>query len=230
MIDEATTARLQAVALAIAPELLQSPLYVLALPDDYPNLENIGGIHTTFDYVLQQHLADRGLWRGAGNIIGINAVDDETALGCLIHETAHAVPFSFPLIDVVQPSAEQVACHRRLIQLANELDDTDRLTAPWVGHGADWIRRVIHLRHRVEMLTGNETPYPAIQVAGWHYRLPNPLDFHRALGNEPARLMDCSFAEIEATPAPHEFSLLFDQGVAAWQRYLLSTKEPQLCQ
>ena len=218
MIDSDALSAMRKLVLGIAPELRQSPLYIVTPPPDYPVMTGIRAFHTPYDFAIRADLVSRNEWRGKGNIICICAddIDTEDMLGVILHETAHALPFCEPAVDF-EPTPAEAARQSELITAWVTTPDTAELREPWVRHELPFIRRCLHLAYRASRL-GVVIPWPAIQFAGWHYGLSGAWRYSRLLGDEPARLSGCSFAEIEQTEAPPAFCELFNSDVAAWHR------------
>lgn len=74
---------------------------------------------------------------------------------------------------------------------------------PYFGHGIQFIRACLHLRHRA----GLEGIHIAANnlCAGWQYGLSHANIYDLALGNEPARMIDATFREILTSPPPAPF-------------------------
>ena len=133
------------------------------------------------------------------------SLDD--ALAKLVHELGHLLPAGKVLLEEHEPTR---ADHDdEGIHLAACAEARIRPPVPWQDHGADFIRRVLHLHFRLARL-GLELPLPSLNVAGyWQYGLSMPEAYRAELAEEPERLVDAPFAEIEATEAPAGFTALF---------------------
>ena len=187
-----------------APELVADvPLYVMALPEECPRPVATRAFASTQNLApLRAFIESRGLWRGPGRMIAFcqDDIGAEDALGIALHEAAHLLPAG--PVDDPPHAAElidaQVAAFSRFL-----LTDVDFEPTPCEYHGADFLRICCHLQHRAK-LAGFELPFPAL-VEGWHYQRPPLVRFARVLGDEPDRMLGCSFAEILSQPAPAEF-------------------------
>lgn len=167
---------------------------------------------------MRDYLLARGKWRGwLPSLVVVEETDDlETFLGLLLHELAHALPFVE--LEDIEPTAADRAM-QDLVALCWQTFDPYEAFAiePWLGHEWQFIRRCLHLIHRAG-LVGAEIPLPAVFDAG-RYGLSGLWRYRNALGDEPQRMTEATFAEIEATPSPEEFTQLFAADVAAWNKY-----------
>jgi hypothetical protein len=128
-------------------------------------------------------------WQGhSGNVIAF-VFRPWTEL--LLHELAHLLP-------------------------VGQFDMTDA-GDPWDRHGPQFIRRVLHLHHRVTT-RGQVANLFECAAAGRAYGLSSIRHYAQALGDEPARMAGASFAEIEAAPLPPRFAELFASDVQSWRR------------
>lgn len=208
---------MRALAVALAPELGQSVLYVVSHPSVLPMPPN------TRAYVvrgpcapLEKHLRDVGQWAGPGPTIVFCAVKSrDELLVALLHETAHLLPH--------QPSAEAAALTPPSIA-----DDTITFAA-WAAspsppadtprwsygdHGRDFVRIALHLWWRA--VCSGEMAEVNHLCAGSLYDLSAAHWYLRALGREPYAMREATFAEILATPAPKRFDDLWHDDLAHW--------------
>ncbi|MFO0790465.1 MAG: hypothetical protein U0805_13505 [Pirellulales bacterium] len=168
---------------------------------------------------LREHLRSRGRWPGyyPGAIVFIDVPEDREELyGLGIHELAHQTP-AWRWADIEPTEADRALQALALLVWSGTNPDPLLQPAPWLGHGADFIRRTLHLIARAAA-KGVEVSLPAVGVAGAQYGLSGLWKYRRALGGEPARLAGCSFAEIENIPAPPEFIAVFEADCEAWNR------------
>jgi len=218
MIDRDSLSAMRTLALGIAPELRESPLYIVAPPADYPVMTGIRAFHCRSDFAIRADLISRGEWFGNGNIICICAddMDTEDLTGIVLHEIAHALPFCEPAVEL-EPTPAEATRQNEVITAWATVPDAREIREPWLRHELPFIRRCLHLRYRASRL-GVVVPFPAIQVAGWHYCLSGAWRYSQLLGDEPIRLAGCSFAEIEQTEAPAAFNEQFNFDVKVWHR------------
>jgi hypothetical protein len=197
---------LQALALAIAPELSAAPLYIVQIPTN----DNLAGFCTRrVEAAFRQQLVAAGDWRGPGTLIAIAENQDQTdpdwPAGILLHELGHALPFSPPRED--DYTAADVEHAERLLSAFVDMPAGPPARCP--GHGLDFLRTVCHLHYRAAQ-RGVEVAYPAIIQAAY-YRLPPLVYFSRALGSEPAEMATLPFSQILSLPAPTAFTALYER-------------------
>ncbi len=144
----------------------------------------------------------------------------EPTIELLAHELAHCLPICEPLADI-EPTPmdrEVQAVQVRSWAAGNHYRDPDRL--PWTGHDARWIRRLIHLWHRLERLGMSVRPI-GLQCAGYNYGLARDEHAYRfALNAEPYGFYGATFKKIEAAPIPDLFARMFADDC---RDYLLNT-------
>lgn len=206
---------------AVAPELLSYPLYVMRPPAGFPPLDNMRGVAVQpIDWTVRRDLIESHVWQGPGpTIIVSNALDiddAESLKGLALHEAAHLLPAMQPPEDR-EPSGEEVEAQSQLMTAWAVEPLSQLLPEPWQSHDAQFIRRCLHLWQRAIQL-GHEIALPAIGFAGSQYGLSGAWRYRRALGGEPASMIDATFAEINETQLPTEFAELWASDVAAWHR------------
>src|SRR5690606_581703 len=76
------------------------------------------------------------------------------------------------------------------------------------GHGLEFTRYAIHLAARA-CHAGRAIDLPSLRAAGPAYGMSNVRAYHQALGDEPDRLREKTFADIAATEPPKEFAALW---------------------
>jgi hypothetical protein len=102
----------------------------------------------------------------------------------------------------------------------NRLDGPGRPNVPFVGHGANWLRTLLHLRYRAKRAVGIAVPLEALCDSA-NYRIARLELYKAALGDEPKRCRHMSFRQILASPPPMTFAALWrDDVLAAIQRTL----------
>jgi hypothetical protein len=139
----------------------------------------------------------------------------DDALGLLLHEVSHN-PFTTPPADV-EPTPGLLAVQRQFIanRLAQPVGDLPTMPAWYKSHGLRFVRRCVHAHARA-WRAGYEVGLPAIAFAGPHYDLSPPWRYRRELGDEPQRMANASFTEIDATPMPPAFRALFHSDLQDW--------------
>jgi hypothetical protein len=75
------------------------------------------------------------------------------------------------------------------------------------GHGINFIRICLHLRHRAAI--HGTLIAPNNLCAGWQYGLSHASAYERALGNEPERMHDATFRQILNVACPQAFQELW---------------------
>src|SRR3989304_10195425 len=136
MTDAHLLRELHDLALAIAPELSGSPLYVLNQPGELPAPKDTRGYHVGGPCApMQQYLKGKGDWRGPGPAIVFVTPDltREEAVVLFLHELAHALQYSPPL-PVVAITDDALGAGRDALQAwwgDPEPDDGSR--PQWVG-------------------------------------------------------------------------------------------------
>ncbi|MCI0685580.1 MAG: hypothetical protein L0Y71_26070 [Gemmataceae bacterium] len=190
------------------------------------------------DIDLRPHLGERWRGRGVGIVIadqhvrGIYPPDIASVelLGLALHELAHNLPW-LPLARRCAAFAEtpddaDADAHREktrafVQEMPPDDGDLGRRVAfahhRFHTHGDTWLRAALHCWHRVRAL-GSDLPLPSVidlqrsgvqrAVQAWHY--------NRAIGDEPARLSACSFAEILEKPLPSQFRELWEMDCNAF--------------
>jgi len=88
---------------------------------------------------------------------------------------------------------------------------------PFIGHGATFIRIVLHLCHRADAANVPVAPREVCETFG--HCLSRMNVYRSALGAEPRRLARASIQEVVATPYPKPFWRLWTSDVAQWLSY-----------
>jgi hypothetical protein len=219
MLSDTLQAEFRRLLRACAPEIPQ--VYTLDAADLQGTMPRADCMawHTGFNHDIRQWLIDRHEWRG---ILPVVVIDVEAIRGgaadvpftwttlahqVFVHELAHAVPyFDCGGRDIPrEPTAERLERHRE--HYAKWAANPTTLL-PWAGHDDWFTRAALHLRHRA-IAEGFDIPLHGL-CAGWGYAMSPAWVYAEALGDEPERLANCSFDEIEATPAPAAFTELFE--------------------
>ncbi len=201
---------LESLAVRCAPELGSTPLYLVHAPADHPSTRCASAFALQTDMPsMREHLIEMGLWCGPGNIVCYCDLTMPGLEGLTIHELGHLLPARAPREDI-PPTAEALAHEKELLAALRDTPapEVDYLP-PWWQHEGSYIRRTLHLWHRARS-HGHDIHAAELCIAGRHYGLSTVAHYIRALGDEPARMAHCSFAEIEATLPPPEFTLLFE--------------------
>lgn len=209
----------EGLAQVVAPELAAGPLYVTNLPANYPDVGDTMAFTTrgAFDFALRRHLIDKGRWRGPGTVIAFcQPMSRDEALGLVLHEVSHAVPFVDPPLDF-DPSPAIELAQRQLVEglLVQPVGASPAMPLWYAEHGLQFVRRCLHVHHRAWQ-AGFEVGLPMIGFAGEGYDLSLAWRYLRAIGDEPERMAATSFRVIDATPAPTEFSDLFQSDIRDW--------------
>lgn len=214
----------------IAPELSRGPFYALMQPDCLPKMQETSAYFLKGHCLaLRSHLQQIGQWRGWGPIIIFIDTPDvrEQFLGTGLHELAHVLPVPPVYYEDFEPIPE-LAQLQALMLAKLALKTAEQVLSdgvPWHDHDSRFIRRVLHLRHRLKVAANIEIPLPMLTAAGLRYQLSGLWRYSTALGNEPAQMLDRTFAEIEQTPPPAKFIDLFVNDVLAWTKSQLRKRE-----
>ena len=106
-------------ALRVAPELRQAPLYIVQAPEGCPMPYGFTAECQRSNALHRQLLIASGLWEGPGAVITLGDFEVleewESLAGLVLHEIAHALPYAPPEPDR-EPSAEELARDRRLLE------------------------------------------------------------------------------------------------------------------
>lgn len=204
-------------ATRLAPELCDVPFYLLRQPPSWPAPWDAFAYAVRGRHIpLREHLKATGQWQGqfGPTIVFIDefATRDEF-LASAIHELGHVLP---PVVlDDVPVTADEVAEQQVFLNRFAAADSRkEMIREPWQGHGLKFIRREIHLGHRLALQGLTVTA----AFAGGMYGLGPCWRYIEALGNEPQQMLNCSFSEIEAVPPPAAFTELFADDVARYRK------------
>jgi len=209
MSDVLTTAH--NLALQVAPELADWPLYLVPCEPAWLPHDCLGAHLSWIDPLWMTRLQERGQWRGNGRLIALAAealeLPRQYLCGVVTHELAHALPAIEPS-RLFAPTAENLAlCQQWAAEDARQgVDDFPGGSAEM--HGAGWVRRLVHLRYRA-LQAGVTIPWSAFNVRHGQCHISIMA---RRLGDEPARLASASFQEIETIEPPVEFTTLWQTG------------------
>ncbi len=159
-------------------------------------------------------------WRGSGPAVLIDdrtlcpAHPQDSLVGVALHEMAHAL--DWPTLFTADDIGGQTVRHVRTSLFTQMVSSPDEPyhPSPRAGHDWRWIRCLLHLIHRMDLL-------------GWNASLPIAMDrefygysslaeYRTALQGEPARLADLSFTAIRAIDPPQSFLDLYNDDLARW--------------
>jgi len=239
MID-ALCAQAERLCRQIAPrDLGDTPLYIVPqsrLPADRGSLSICDGFTTpSLDLYLRDVIGPA--WRGRGPSIVIKDVapagemdeqDVETAfMGIAIHELAHILGRTNLYAD--RDEADQTAILAEAADMARRVAGPlvrENRTIPFLGHGARFIRIVLHLCHRASAAGAPIAPREVFDGTG--YCLSRMNQYRSALGAEPRRLAQAGMREILDTPYPQAFWRLWTTDLARWLSHCTSELERRL--
>jgi len=209
---------LEGVRIYVVPQTL--------LPDDLGGRSVCGGYTASrLDLHLRDHIPG---YRGRGACMVINddliratrAREDFDYYFCaaLLHELTHVLmrPWMYRELATAPPDAIRREAREVARMVATETPEDGH--PPFHGHGAQFIRIALHLRHRAA--TWGAWFAPNDLCAGRPYGLSHARHYQVALGDEPARMARMPIAEIVATEAPSEFAELWANDVHAHFRSL----------
>ncbi len=211
------------------------PIYVLqssdGLQSDFLSAGLRGFTGPFVDIAFQERLSECGKWRGRGPAIVLDDVsllndvnqsraDPSIAAkqfrqlvhGVLLHELAHVLDKP---IDLTEPtSLEAELATVAVTKWCKAPPKPKTAVAPFVGHTGTWIRNAVHLAYRAQQM-GVTVPLTTI-VNSVFYELSWPWEYRAALGDEPARMANASFAEIRETKPPNNFIDLWRSDARKW--------------
>jgi hypothetical protein len=209
----------EALALRVAPELAQRPLYAINTPIGFPSVgDTVAFTSGACNFMFRDALIAEGRWRGPGTAVAFcKAMEREVALGMMLHEIAHCLPFVDPPMDCATvPTMRIVQMELAASQLARPLGDSLDKPRWYKGHGFAFIRNCVHLHFRAWQL-GFEIALPSLEFADSQYDLSPPWRYMRACGDEPRRMQAATFADIVAQNPPAEFRQLWLADFKAWR-------------
>ncbi len=200
--------RCHKLALDVAPELSERPLYVVDAAElgGLPRLDCFGwAIPRGIDYNVRAALGAR--WTEPGPVIVLDgdAIADRALPGAfdrclcnvLLHEVAHIVPPS-PTCVEVDPTPMLLEYQRATLE--------SELTAPPVPpgsagdpHDLRFLRRCLHLWVRAA-LAGVDVPLH--RLANAHAMQTSEVHYLPLILREAIAMRDATFFEIESAPAP----------------------------
>lgn len=223
MISPDLLTRCHDMALALARELRQRPLYVIDvsdLGDLAPRSSSCLGwadISPVENAAIAARLGDR--WQGAGPTIALDGAAireqvrpeqfDRFVLGVALHETAHILPSPTTFVSrapsFVAATMDAYRFHKSLT--APDLDPTVD-----ANHDSRFVRRAMHLYVRA-LLQGFDVPSDFLMAQ--HTRPDHYLSI--AL-KEAVEMRDATFAEIEATDPPRDFLRQWESDIEFYNR------------
>jgi hypothetical protein len=213
----------------IAPDLTDVPVYIVNA--------RLRGFHgctsTTTDVTYMDRIAE---WRGRGVAMAIDFREIQKytqatrlyqprfldhwrllAADVFMHELAHILerPQPCKLGPVAEPPrvirAKQVNLLEHVAAMSIEPTNSPAFIAQ---HPLAFLRMALHIVHRAKPFI----PYATIGgvFCGSGYGLSSGYAYREALGGEPERMTDATFAEIRGTKPPAAFVDLWRRDVAAW--------------
>jgi hypothetical protein len=135
----------------------------------------------------------------------------QNVLGVVVHEIAHLLPAQPPLVDVRLPKVRQVYDRSIREVIASPLRTPRRDPA----HDMKFYRRCCHAAVRAAD-AGFEFNLYVLWDGGI---LPQPPHFICQLLPEALRMRSFSFAQIEATEPPAEFTANYENHITFWGKY-----------
>lgn len=199
------------------------PIYIVPqtrLPANLGGLSVCGGYTASrLDLHLRDYIPDH---RGRGPCMVINDGHlratypedfDYYFTATVLHELAHLLmqPWLYDERATATPEALRREARRVADMVATETPEDGH--PPFEGHGAQFIRVALHLRHRAEMCGTWLAPNDL--CAGHRYSLSHARRYQVALADEPERLATMSIAKIITTKPPPEFAQLWADDVHA---------------
>lgn len=230
-------AEAEAMCRAVAPDVVDGPLYVVLhadLPTELRCGDGPAGCTTRhLDLILRPTLERLGRWRGRGPAMFVDptAISESLAyrdwssrrrafmpifLGTVLHELAHILDADLTSGPEPDPALVVFAG----LALAAEMNGTNPPTngpaaaIPWRWHEWRFIRTALHLAHRASVLGTGVLPTCVFDAAD--YGLSPTWSYVTALAGEPQRMAECDFATILATPPPADFAALWRADFLRW--------------
>jgi hypothetical protein len=219
-VTNTTLAECKQMALAVAPELAERPLYLLTscnccqIP---PAVMAYTPDPATLDLCSRETLRVFDEWQGPGTtIVFVESAFEHyhpqhrqaaMMLVCL-HELAHNLPLlEAAALPVDHEPTQYEADEYGARQAAWNNEPLFRRGLPgWAGdHGDYFIRTALHLHHRANKL-GWQLPLNDLLCAGSMYSLSPATTYRATLADEFDRMADATFAEIAAEPYPAAFN------------------------
>ena len=208
--------KVEALCRAIAPDLAGKPLYVLpfsALPASWHDASYLGCTGSRYDLHHRDIIGER--WQGRGPCIAVNDIGIRQRVPAdmveswfstiAIHELGHCLTENWTYRSEAAPvDADESKAAVKWVQHQPTIEENRE--AIQVFHRDDWIRSVLHLRHRALQW---ESDLPASVL------LMNSLPYFtaclwiEALGDEPERLSAMTIREILNEPVPDAFRELW---------------------
>jgi hypothetical protein len=202
----------------VAPEMFGTNFYMVRWPESMPSPFQIGAFATHGNETtlcVRDALVAANVCRGPGPTI---VWCDPPSEGVTIHELAHLLPIADCPPDFEPTQAARDFELRAMNFWASGDEPPIDPGKPWREHEADWIRRVFHLWWRAVNRHGYHIHPSELHVAGERYGLSHGQRYLRALGDEPARLAELTFNEIETIDPPQEFTDLFSADCERWNQ------------
>ena len=202
---------LRDLALAIAPELPR--LYVLKQQPDWPRPDaTIAYVVRGGCDVIESYLMATGRWQGHAPIIVFveTNLSRGQLLAVLFHELAHGLPYH---AETYTTPNQTVAEFQEWCQSPPPRRD---LQPGWSygDHGREFTRLALHLWWRAA-IHGEIAEFEPL-CAGMVYDLSPCFMYWKALGNEPIRMKDLTFAEIVSSKPPQLFNDFWLADLAHW--------------
>ena len=222
MIETSLLDECRTLAFRIAPELAQSPLYVVdaSIFNGLPLTNGRcllgwalqGSSHCI--YSMREAIGDQ--WQGNGNVIALcndairkDAINEdafrERVLNVMLHEIAHLLPSQYvPLADRSEIfDCELVRQHQhRLMAEAQALPEPP-IESKDNCHNSAFVRRCVHLWSR-SRLAGWSIPSPNL-FGGDLWFLSQPAHYLESLFSELVGMRTANFTTIEDNDPPKEF-------------------------
>jgi hypothetical protein len=208
----------------IAPDLQGHPLYIVpigTLPAEEFG-QSAGCLAFTTPY-LDLYVKDHVAWRGRGPAMVLSerqiadrvrhnqqAFRDEV-LATIVHEAAHWLERKQLYLEAEHKTPERIKTEANItFSGADEVESRPVPARYW--HDDTFIRVCAHLSYRATRL-GLEVPLASLACGRAYGQYPAGA-YLRALGDEPAQMINESFAEIRATAAPEPFTELWRRDTA----------------
>lgn len=228
-----------AIAQSLAPLDIDAnfPLYVVTRHDlqraglNFPAREVMGITGPCMDQIVLPAIGDRWHGRGLGVVLDERELLGDTrwndgfgqtrrhwiesfaarVLDITLHELAHGLADGYRGLLERSTISEADAAGERS-RLLGEPASIGR--PPWHLHGPRFIRALIHLEHRAKRAGHRVGLYTMARFST--YALSPAWMYREALGDEPRRMVDRSFVEINAEAMPASFVRLFNSDALAW--------------
>jgi len=214
------------------PDLGSLPLYLLEqskMPVGLGTTYHYAFYFPHADLIYQDYIAD---WRGRGPCVVINdigiaedfeSIDHEYVVtGIVLHELGHVLDRPMLFDEQAYEDSERRQFDALVITDASKRPSRSDVPM-YFGHGANFIRIVIHLAYRASLAGFEISP---AGIAATHRLGLSPIaSYADALGDEPHRYLDLELRALVSHEPPDEFVQRWTADMNRYQSRFPDTKE-----